>query len=380
MSFGKTLLLLSTLAVSNAALADFIIQHRVAPIQEDLSIPSYTPLDICHSSGSAFVVKQDNTLWGIGSNSYGQLGLSSAVASVSNWTQLATGVERVFCGYSISLSISKTDGSFWVTGYNNYGKLGIGTEETSYEFKDTGMTGVTEAISTAYNTVIHLSDKSVWVAGNRGLGIFGGATGDNTQKTFQQVASNVDAITSGVGNVGTLSGTTVRAQGYNIYGQSSLGSEGKTSGFPVFMTGVSKVMMSKYGILFLKTDNTLWAKGNNQSGELSTLSEGTQPLQQVASNVIDFHTSAEHQFTHILKADGTVWASGRNTTGWLGSGDESEIPNFTQIGVTGVTGFYDKGGFPILKKADGTLWVSGGTVRLNQDNVDTSIFNQVLLP
>ena len=79
------------------------------------------------------ILKDDNTLWGMGFNEYGQLGLGtfdekSKAYIPSHYEQpqkIADNVEKVSAG-SEHCVIMKTDGSIYTFGNNIYGQLGIG--------------------------------------------------------------------------------------------------------------------------------------------------------------------------------------------------------------------------------------------------------------
>lgn len=79
------------------------------------------------------ILKDDNTLWGMGYNEYGQLGLgtfdnAAEVYIPSHYEQpqkIAYNVKKVSAGSKHSV-IMKTDGSIYTTGNNMYGQLGIG--------------------------------------------------------------------------------------------------------------------------------------------------------------------------------------------------------------------------------------------------------------
>jgi len=72
----------------------------------------------------------------------------------------------------------------------------------------------------------------------------------------------------------------------------------------------------------IKNDSTVWAWGNNTSGQIgdgSSSYEILTPVQVVGlSNIIAISAGGGHSLA--LKNDGTVWAWGRNEKGQLGDG------------------------------------------------------------
>jgi alpha-tubulin suppressor-like RCC1 family protein len=75
-------------------------------------------------------VKTNNTLWGWGQNSAGQLGVNTAIArnspsqvgSLTTWQRVETGSQHT--------GAVKTDGTLWMWGSNGSGRLGDGTVVT----------------------------------------------------------------------------------------------------------------------------------------------------------------------------------------------------------------------------------------------------------
>jgi len=85
----------------------------------------------------------------------------------------------------------------------------------------------------------------------------------------------------------------------------------------------------------IKTDGTLWAWGDNYSGDLGTLeSLGriiTVPTQIGTSTDWDkVYTQSQH--SHGIKTDGSIWAWGSNTYGELGDGTYTNRNSPIQIG------------------------------------------------
>ena len=87
---------------------------------------------------------------------------------------------------------------------------------------------------------------------------------------------------------------------------------------------VTNVAAGGYHSLFLKSDGSLWAMGNNGEGELG---DGTTdndnyntnlPEQIVAGNVTAIDGGGYHSL--FLKSDGSLWGMGDNEYGQLGDG------------------------------------------------------------
>ena len=131
--------------------------------------------------------------------------------------------------------------------------------------------------------------------------------------------TNVTAIAAGFDfSVALKSDGTVWAWGDNVSGQ--LG-DGTTTDRPTpvqvsGLTGVTDIAAGFDHSAALKTDGTVWAWGNNSKGQLGngTTTDSTVPVQSgisVLANVLGI--SAGHQFNVALVRNGlssTVWAWG----------------------------------------------------------------------
>jgi alpha-tubulin suppressor-like RCC1 family protein len=74
--------------------------------------------------------------------------------------------------------------------------------------------------------------------------------------------------------------------------------------------------------LFVLSDGTLWAMGDDSNGQLGywlDTESGYNIPQQIASNVVAVAAGAS--FSLFLKSDGSLWGMGDNSFGQLGTGD-----------------------------------------------------------
>ena len=92
------------------------------------------PVPISHMAGGAshfIFTDNEERAWGIGENTYGQLGVSPR--DTSKLIPIHNGVKMAACGNLHSL-ILDGEGSVWSTGYNQQGQLGIGESSAQYAF------------------------------------------------------------------------------------------------------------------------------------------------------------------------------------------------------------------------------------------------------
>ena len=105
---------------------------------------------------------------------------------------------------------------------------------------------------------------------------------------------------------------------------------------------------------YLKADGTLWAWGQNYSGEIGdgTTMNRSSPV-QVMNNVISFVSA--NATTFAIKMDGTLWAWGNNDSYQVGDGTLGIRAIPVQI-LTDVKKVFTDGASSYAIKSDGSLW------------------------
>jgi alpha-tubulin suppressor-like RCC1 family protein len=285
---------------------------------------------ITASKGHSLFLKSDGSLWGMGDNMFGVLGGSGYSATNLPSQIMASNVTAVAAGRAHSLFL-KSNGSLWAMGYNGYGQLGDGTFNSPNYPEQIVASNVT-AIAAGYGHSLFLkSDGSLWAVGRNddgqlGDGTYGTSPYFGTNRAEQIVASNVTAIAAGwqhslfLKNDGSL-----WAMGANSIGQLGDGTWVRTNRpKQILASNVTAIAAGAYHSLFLKSDGSLWAMGNNIAGQLGDgtyvdANFGTNRAEQiVASSVTAIAAGFYHSL--FLKSDGSLWAMGDNLDGDLGDG------------------------------------------------------------
>lgn len=160
---------------------------------------------------------------------------------------------------------------------------------------------------------------------------------------------------------------TLWAWGQNDAGQLGDGTTVRKDEPVQIMNAVVSVSAGHSHAMAIKTDGTLWAWGDNSAGQLGIGTSGGRaalfdenydksfPV-QIMSNVAA--VSAGYWHTMAIKTDGTLWAWGLNGAGQFGNGttDSSSVPVQVMSGVAAVsTGEH----YSMVIKTDGTLWAFG---------------------
>ena len=320
-------------------------------------------------SEHSLILKNDGTLWGCGQNAYGQLGLGDAT-NRKTFTETTTNVDDVksiYCGRNHTFML-KNDGTLWGCGSNNYGQLGLGDNNHRYTF--TQITTNADNIKSVHcadcHTLILKNDGTLWGCGQNNFGQLG--LGDNINRnTFTQITTNANNIkeiycgmyhTLILENDGTLWGC-----GKNDYGQLGLGDGSNRTTFTQITANSDNIKSVYCGwghTLILKNDGTLWGTGYNEQGQLG-LGDNTNryTFTQIANDIKSVYCGDSHTF--ILKNDDTLWGYGYNYYGQLGLGDYTNRTTFTQIitNANDVKKIYCGCHYTLLLKNDGTLWSCG---------------------
>ena len=122
-----------------------------------------------------------------------------------------------------------------------------------------------------------------------------------------------------------------------------------------------KIAVGDYHSLANESDSTVWAWGNNDSGQLGDNTFVTQPA-PVQSGTIDKVISVAAGVYHsmALKHDGTVWTWGYNDLGPLGDGTNTDSGTPVQVsGLTGAVSIAAGYQYSLAVKSDGTVWTWG---------------------
>jgi alpha-tubulin suppressor-like RCC1 family protein len=121
---------------------------------------------------------------------------------------------------------------------------------------------------------------------------------------------------------------------------------------------VGAVVAGGHHTVAVKSDATVWAWGNNASGQLGdgTQWDRTTPVQVTGlTNVVAVAAGRDH--TLAVKRDGTAWSWGYNGSGQLG--DNSTTPRLAPVQVSGLTDVIAVAAgqtHSLALKKDGTVW------------------------
>ena len=310
-------------------------------------------------------IKTDGTLWTWGKNQGGTLGQNQAraqldaasspvqVGSDTSWKELAVG--------DYNMIMTKTDGTLWGMGLNEAGGLGVNDKANRSSPVQIGSGTDWNDISTTGATAFGIkTNGTLWAWGSA----WGGAMGSNswTQRSspIQIPGTTWRSVRSNSTMLATKTDGTLWAWGYQSNGQ--LGQNNNTRySSPVQIPGTnwsSTISVSDATAAATKTDGTLWEWGGTAGQNVSSAnSQRSSPVQVGSDTTWSDIAQGKGGYSIATKTDGTLWSWGYNPSGQAGQNDVVSRSSPTQVGsdTTWVQPYVSKHGSFGIKEVQTTL-------------------------
>lgn len=240
-----------------------------------------------------------------------------------------TDVKDISIGDS-QLLMLKNDGTVWSMGTNQYGELGNGTTTSSEKnpVQVENLDSVVDIQAGSFFSLALKSDGTVWSWGDGTDGKLGNGSHMKVL-TPQQIEGLTDIVsisTQFSHSAAVKSDGTLYTWGNGLRGQ--LGNDAYENKFtPVIVSNITDVKAVSTGIdhtIALKKDGTVWAWGYNSQGQIGdgTRVRSSVPVQADIDDVNSIAAGGHHSLA--LKADGTVWAWGYNNLGQVGDNKSTD--------------------------------------------------------
>ncbi|MFY7963930.1 MAG: hypothetical protein ACOVO1_03445, partial [Chitinophagaceae bacterium] len=314
-------------------------------------------------------IKSNGTLWVWGQNTNSQLGDGTTVRKTIP-TQLGTANNWVSISFSDRYAIAhQANGSLWAWGFNQNGNLGDGTaftRTTPVQIRTAPNEWVSIAVAGVSSFGLK-ADGSIWGWGLNQLGALGNGSTTNSSIPLQIGTDNDWISISAVGYtvLALKANGTLWAWGFNSNGQVGNGSSGSNVLTPTQIGNDSSwasIFAGGTHMFAIKTNGTLWAWGNNSSGQLgnNTTTNSTTPIQiGTATNWVQ--VSSGQGYSCALAANGSLWTWGDNSLGQLGYGNttSSRIPLRVGTENNWIACNMGDSRTSIALKANGSIWVCG---------------------
>lgn len=254
-------------------------------------------------------LKTDGTLW-----AWGKYIGNRSNKQTDTPVQILDNVTAACAGYSHSLAL-RGDGTLWAWGLNHYGELGDGTGRERLSPVQVMEDVVSMSAGYHFSAAVK-SDGSLWTWGNNGKGELGDGTVWvwDVNWDWHSPDPEEDEVLQD-----TLS-SWIETWGPNV---------SRNHGVPTkILDGAASVYASNNNGYALKKDGTLWAWGDNSSGDIG---DGTNEDRLSPVRVLDRVAQAAAGWNHVLarRTDNTLWAWGGNISGQLGNGESLFYGNYT---------------------------------------------------
>ena len=292
----------------------------------------------------------------------------------------------VAAGYQSSYLL-EPDGTVWSWGDNTYGQLGSGTTSSQPQMTPIQVVGpggvgfLTDIVAissfgggggeSGLHAVALDSMGVVWAWGRNTHGQLGDGTTSTRAAPVQAGGGLSDVVAIDAGTSFTLalkSDGTVWAWGDNQSGQLGNGTTTEShvpvqvraaNGGKGFLEDIVSIAAGGYHAVAVDSQGRVWAWGNNSQGQLgdgTLASPKTTPIQAQVSGVASVSAGSYH--TLFLLAPRTAAASGSNGSGQLGIGTNSfhETPPVGVEDLAAINSTDASYASSIAVRLDGTVW------------------------
>ncbi len=241
---------------------------------------SGTIVDVSVGHDHLLILDDKGQMWGVGNNSYGQLGVANLGGSVTTFQKVATGVAQISAGRRSTAYIDQND-DLWVLGDNRWDKM-------------------TPTQGDVISTPVCLLSDVVYISSGEHQLVAVTANGDLYYTGWRKLNSFVND-----------------------------GSDG--DGFQKLMGGVKKASIYYSNMVILAESGDAYVYGHDMGGGIggSNVTGGTP--KKIYADVID--VVAGYNFTAYVCEDGTIRILGTNSNGQAGNGTVGGNVNFAEVDI-----------------------------------------------
>ena len=302
---------------------------------------AFSPVPVTPSKGTPWA-------WGWGSS--GALGNNATAQQNAPVRTQMLGSSVLAAGDDHSLGL-KSDGTLWASGGNLDGQLCDGTTTNRLVPTQSSLTDVRATAAGGFHTLAAKADGTVWACGDNDQGQLGNGTTNTAANPTPSQVTGLTGVTAVAGgrffSVALKSDGTVWAWGENASGQLGDGTMIQRSsavqvvgvGGTGLLSGISAIAAGNGFVLALKSDGTLYAWGANPFGQLgdgTTAQRSTPAPVSILTGVVSIAAGSGHSLA--AKSDGTVWGWGSNFNGQVGDNTTTSRNAPTQVVGPGGSG------------------------------------------
>jgi alpha-tubulin suppressor-like RCC1 family protein len=277
-------------------------------------------VDASTSSGHTLIVRRNGSVWSMGANDRGQLGLGSIGDPVESLTQIPAlvNIAKVVASGASSYAIDSV-GTLWVWGDDSAGQLGIGQPAGAMEQSTPVMHPLPQVIDIDAGPDFAIAadiNGAIWSWGANGESQLGAAGPDRNVPGPVTAPPGFLAVDVAAGAATVLArAVTNEVMGWGSNNWLQLADSGATidAGTTIVSTDVIAMGAGDGHIVLAHADGTVQARGANWAGQLGIGTQMPTPgLVTVAglSGVVDVSAGAAHSVA--VATDGLAYGWGFN--------------------------------------------------------------------
>ena len=272
-------------------------------------------------------IKFDGSLWCVGSNGWGQLGIGPDYET--KYTAVPIAVGQTWKAISVSTTAScaiRSDDTLWCWGNNFGGQLGVGTDSDNRDVPEQVSGGGTwKAVSTSADATCGIkSDDTLWCWGDDTNGKLGnGASGNTTVPgAVSGGGSWIDVSRGDEFTCGIKSDNSMYCWGRDNLGQLGNGAVTGDQQTPYQVTGTWKnVESGSYSSCAIQSDDTIRCWGSDIYGQLGNGATGSTTSPGAITGGGTWKSVTVGGTTGCgIKSDDTLYCWGDDAEGQLGNG------------------------------------------------------------
>lgn len=319
--------------------------NSVAPSSSPTQVGSVEWLKVSTGYNGTIAIRKDNQrVYTWGSNFFGQLGNSSSTlinrsspvtVGTQTWAEVAQGT---YSNYGI-----RTNGTLWAWGSNSIGQLGISSKVNQDSPVQIGaLTTWTKVYGGFQNGMALKNDGTLWTWGANA----DGQLGQNNRIPRSSPVLVIDGYTWAEASIGgnnpLVLGITTTGElyswGHGRFGELGINISNTDRSRPT-QIGTSSYWAtcsaSENSGAAIRTNGTLWTWGANGYGSLAlNISGGFRSSPTQVGTLTNWaKVSQGHSISGGIKTDGTLWMWGGDFSQYYGVGDNTTINRSSPVQV-----------------------------------------------
>ena len=272
----------------------------------------------------SLAIDEDNSVWSVGSNIFGQLGLGREVSG--NRTQdpaMIPGIKarEIATGARHALIID-SENDVWSCGENFCGQLAIGPRNNKYHPTKIPKFKALKVAGGIFHSLFLDMNQDLWVSGNNLSGELG-IPGTDIRYHPSKVPLNFkvkEIAANGSFSMIVDTENNLWVTGTNRHGQLGLGDVESASEYKMVFKGVKRVSAGIQHSVIIDMEDNVWTTGDNSHGQLGLANmelDSVNTFKKVPRlKAQEIAAGGSHSL--ILDKEGNLWGCGSNIFGQLG--------------------------------------------------------------